>query len=55
VGAGVLRRSLARHPRRVPAAHEFDEAFERAEAAHDENDPDGRFWQVDIVAADDTI
>lgn len=34
---------------------EFDEAFERAEAAHDENDPDGRFWQVDIVAADDTI
>ncbi|WP_144875764.1 transcriptional regulator [Microbacterium sp. 1.5R] len=35
--------------------NEFEAAFERAEAAHVDGDPDARFWQVDIVAADDTI
>lgn len=41
---------------------EFDAAMERVQAviteavdAHDPNDPDGRPWQIDILAADDTI
>lgn len=33
----------------------FDKAMADAEAAHDDDDPAGRFWQIDIVAADDTI
>nr|WP_314842198.1 winged helix-turn-helix domain-containing protein [uncultured Microbacterium sp.] len=41
---------------------EFDEAMKKvaevldaADKAHDQDDPAGRFWQLDIVAADDTI
>ncbi|CAH0255389.1 helix-turn-helix domain-containing protein [Microbacterium foliorum] len=41
---------------------EFDAVMERVQAviteavdAHDPNDPDGRPWQIDILAADDTI
>ena len=41
---------------------EFDAAMERVQEviteavdAHDPNDPDGRPWQIDILAADDTI
>ena len=41
---------------------EFDEAMKKvaevldaADKAHDHDDPAGRFWQLDIVAADDTI
>lgn len=41
---------------------EFDEAMKKvaevldaADEAHDHDDPAGRFWQLDIVAADDTI
>ena len=41
---------------------EFDEAMKKvaevldaADTAHDQDDPAGRFWQLDIVAADDTI
>ena len=33
----------------------FDKAVAEAEAAHDDDDPEGRFWQIDLVAADDTI
>lgn len=33
----------------------FDEAASAADEAHDEKDPDGRFWQIDLIAADDTI
>jgi phosphoribosyl-dephospho-CoA transferase len=29
--------------------------IEAAEAAHDRSDPDGRVWQIDVLAADDTI
>ncbi|AXL10836.1 transcriptional regulator [Microbacterium foliorum] len=41
---------------------EFDAVMERVQEviteavdAHDPNDPDGRPWQIDILAADDTI
>jgi len=27
----------------------------RAEEAHDRSDPTGRVWQIDILAADETI
>lgn len=33
----------------------FDEAITKAEEAHEENDPDARFWQIDLLAADDSI
>ncbi len=33
----------------------FDEAATAADEAHDPRDPDGRFWQIDLLAADDTI
>lgn len=33
----------------------FDRAMAEAEAAHDDDDTEGRFWQIDLVAADDTI
>lgn len=32
-----------------------NELVEEAERAHDENDPDGRVWSIDTVAADDTL
>ncbi|WP_435748641.1 ArsR/SmtB family transcription factor [Microbacterium sp. PMB16] len=31
------------------------EVLSAADDAHDEKDPDGRFWQMDLIAADDTI
>ncbi|NJI58488.1 helix-turn-helix transcriptional regulator [Microbacterium oxydans] len=41
---------------------EFDDAMVKindvlsaADDAHDSADPDGRYWQVDVIAADDTI
>lgn len=41
---------------------EFDAVMEKinavlsaADDAHDDTDPDGRYWQLDLVAADDTI
>ena len=41
---------------------EFDEVMTKihevlsaADDAHDQKDPNGRYWQVDLVAADDTI
>ncbi|WP_226533506.1 winged helix-turn-helix domain-containing protein [Microbacterium paraoxydans] len=41
---------------------EFDEALlqfgkvlDAASEAHDETDPDGRYWQLDLLAADDSI
>lgn len=34
---------------------EIDRVVNAAERAHDSEDPDGRFWQLDLVAADDTI
>lgn len=33
----------------------IDEVLSAADEAHDEKDPAGRFWQVDLIAADDTI
>lgn len=41
---------------------EFDDAMVKindvlnaADDAHDGSDPDGRYWQIDLIAADDTI
>lgn len=33
----------------------INEVLSAADEAHDEKDPDGRFWQIDLIAADDTI
>jgi DNA-binding transcriptional ArsR family regulator len=33
----------------------LNEVLEAAEKAHDDADPAGRFWQLDLIAADDTI
>ena len=33
----------------------IDEVADAADVAHDPTDPDGRFWQIDLLAADDTI
>ena len=32
-----------------------NELMSAADDAHDDGDPDGRYWQVDVIAADDTI
>ncbi|WP_341946820.1 helix-turn-helix domain-containing protein [Microbacterium sp. LWH11-1.2] len=31
------------------------EVLSAADEAHDDEDPNGRFWQMDLIAADDTI
>lgn len=33
----------------------FDRVIDEVEKDHDPNDPDGRYWQIDLVAADDQI
>ena len=35
--------------------HKSDDVLSAAEDAHDDTDPAGRHWQLDIVVADDTI
>ena len=36
-------------------AKSIDQLLDAADQAHDPDDPEGRFWQIDIVAADDQI
>ncbi|MDX2398784.1 winged helix-turn-helix domain-containing protein [Microbacterium algeriense] len=33
----------------------INDALSAADDAHDDADPDGRYWQIDLVAADDTV
>lgn len=33
----------------------LNDLLSAADDAHDDADPDGRYWQIDLVAADDTI
>ncbi|CAD5137579.1 MULTISPECIES: ArsR/SmtB family transcription factor [Actinomycetes] len=35
--------------------HNINDVLSAADAAHDDTDPTGRYWQMDIVVADDTI
>lgn len=35
--------------------HKINDVLSAADAAHDDTDPTGRHWQLDIVVADDTI
>ncbi|MEZ7756366.1 helix-turn-helix domain-containing protein [Microbacterium paraoxydans] len=35
--------------------HKIDDVLSAADDAHDDTDPAGRHWQLDIVVADDTI
>lgn len=35
--------------------HKINDVLSAADAAHDDTDPAGRHWQLDIVVADDTI
>lgn len=39
----------------VALEKQMHELFQAAEEAHDRNDPEGRLWSVDTVAADDTL
>ena len=33
----------------------INDILSAADDAHDSTDPEGRYWQMDLVAADDTI
>jgi hypothetical protein len=43
------------HAEFVEVMEKVTALFEDAKAAHDPADPDSHHWQIDIVAADDTI
>lgn len=54
-GAFTQRTVRLTEPEFEQLLKQMDKAVDAAVTAHDENDPDGRFWQIDIVAADDQI
>lgn len=37
------------------AITKVNEVFAAAEKAHDDKNPEGRYWQIDLIVADDTI
>ena len=50
-----LGRALLRLGEFEEAMASFGKVLDAAGEAHDSSDPDGRYWQLDLIAADDSI
>lgn len=54
-GTFVQRSARLTRDELVNALEKVEQVFREAEQAHDRDDPDSLFWNIDIVAADETI